>query len=195
MPIASWLSICPAQGHADNDCAAVAIAASDMLKPGNSKARPRNLGGETRVRLKAAILLLGFLVPMATAEGEGLLDRSANRPPDIVQQDNGGNLLERIEFVEAHKNDPIYRVPLECFSSCTLLLGIAGACISKGSLLFFHSAEIDGKMAPKYLNDYAASYYPPAIQKWVKDHHALDREGWTLMDWQTAASLGVKVCQ
>jgi hypothetical protein len=146
------------------------------------------------VHLRAVVLLSLCVLQVETAHGAGLLDRSANRPPDIVQQDNGGNLLARIEFVEAHKNDPLYRLPLECFSSCTLLLGISGACVSKGSLLFFHSAEIDGKMAPKYLNDYAASYYPPAIQKWVKEHHALDKEGWTLMDWQTAASLGVKVC-
>jgi hypothetical protein len=147
------------------------------------------------VRLRAAIVLLGFAMSTGSADSAGLLDRSANRPPDIVQEDNGGNLLARIEFVEAHKNDPIYRLPFECFSSCTLLLGIANACVSKGSSLYFHAAEIDGKIAPKYLNDYAASYYPPAIQKWVKDHHALDREGWTLMDWDTAASLGVKVCQ
>ncbi len=166
-----------------------------MLKPVGSKARPRNADGAARVRLRAAVLLSAAILQVGTAQSAGLLDRSANRPPEVVQQDNGGNLLQRIEFVEAHKNDALYRLPLECFSSCTLLLGIAGACVSKGSLLFFHSAEIDGKKAPQYLNDYAASYYPPAVQKWVKDHHALDREGWTLMDWQTAASLGVKVCQ
>jgi hypothetical protein len=147
------------------------------------------------MRLRAAVLLSVWLLQIGASQSAGLLDRSANRPPDIVQQDNGGNLLKRIEFVEAHKNDPLYRLPLECFSSCTLLLGIAGACVSKGSLLFFHSAEVDGKKAPKYLNDYAASYYPPAIQKWVKAHHALEKTGWTLMDWQTAAKLGVKVCQ
>lgn len=146
------------------------------------------------MRLRAAILLSVWMLQVAAAQSAGLLDRSANRPPDVVQQDNGGNLLKRIEFVEAHKNDALYRLPVECFSSCTLLLGIAGACVSKGSLLFFHSAEVDGKKAPKYLNDYAASYYPTAIQKWVKEHHALDKEGWTLMDWQTAVSLGVKVC-
>ncbi|HLH10932.1 MAG TPA: hypothetical protein VKV77_03510 [Methylovirgula sp.] len=144
---------------------------------------------------RAAVFLSILLLPMATADAAGLLDRSANRLPDVDQQDNGGNLLKRIEFVEAHKNDSIYRLPMECFSSCTLLLGISGACVMQGSMLYFHSAEIDGKKAPKELNDYAASYYPAAVRKWVEDNHALEKTGWTLMDWQTAASLGVKVCQ
>lgn len=147
------------------------------------------------LRLGSAILFPMVFLQTAPAQGAGLLDRVANRPPDIVEQDNGGNLLKRIEFVEAHKNDYIYRLPLECFSSCTLLLGIAGACVSKGSYLYFHSAEVDGKKAPKYLNDYAASYYPPAVRKWIEIHHALDKMSWTLMDWQTAASLGVKICR
>jgi hypothetical protein len=162
--------------------------------PESAGARLRDCGGDQRVRLKAAILVI-LLVQIATARGAGLLDRSANRLPDIADQDNGGNLLQRIEFVEAHRNDSIYRLPIECFSSCTLLLGIAGACISQGGRLYFHSAEVDGKKAPQYLNDYAASYYPPAIRKWVKAHRALDKMSWTPMDWRQAASLGVKVCQ
>lgn len=142
-----------------------------------------------------AILFSTALLSLGPAQGAGLLDRSANRLPDVVDQDNGGNLLARIEFVEAHRNDYLYRLPRECFSSCTLLLGIAGACVLKGSMLYFHTAEIDGKKAPQYVDDYAASYYPAAIRKWVKVHHALDQEGWTPMSWQTAAGLGIKVCQ
>jgi hypothetical protein len=153
------------------------------------------LNGEARVRLRTTILVSILVLTTATAQSAGLLDRTANRLPDIADQDNGGNLLQRIQFVEAHKNDSIYRLPIECFSSCTLLLGIAGACVSKGSSLYFHSPEVDGKKAPQYLDDYAASYYPPTVQKWVKAHHALEKMGWTLMDWQTAANLGVKVCQ
>lgn len=162
--------------------------------PELAEARLRDCGWRSAVRLRAVILVI-LLLQIATAQSAGLLDRSANRLPDIEDQDNGGNLLKRIEFVEAHRNNSIYRLPIECFSSCTLLLGIAGACVSQGSSLYFHSAEIDGKKAPQYLNDYAASYYPPAIRKWVKAHRALDKMSWTPMDWQTAAKLGVKLCQ
>lgn len=147
------------------------------------------------MRFKAAVILPILLLQIATAQSASLLDRSANRLPDIVEQDNGGNLLKRIEFVEAHRNDSIYRLPRECFSSCTLLLGIAGACVSQGSLLYFHGASIDGKPAPAYLNTYAESYYPPAIRRWVVAHRALEKTQFTLMDWKQAAGLGVKVCQ
>lgn len=147
------------------------------------------------MHLKAAILVTILLMLTATAHGTGLMDRVANRLPDIVDQDNGGNLLKRIDFVEAHRNNSIYRLPMECFSSCTLLLGISGACISQGGRLYFHSAAIDGKPAPEYLNTYAKSFYPPAVRKWVNAHRALEKMSFTAMDWTLAAKLGVKVCQ
>jgi hypothetical protein len=141
------------------------------------------------VAIVAALALQG-----AAAQAAGLLDRSANRLPDVVDQDNGGNLLQRIEFVEHHRNDYIYRLPLECFSSCTLLLGIAGACVSPGSMLYFHGATIDGRLAPAYLNNYAASYYPANVRRWVTAHHALQKTSFTKMSWQEAAAIGIKVC-
>lgn len=147
------------------------------------------------MRLKAGILFPILLLQIATAQGAGLLDRVANRLPDIADQDNGGNLLKRIEFVEAHRNNSIYRLPIECFSSCTLLLAIAGACVSQGSVLYFHGASVDGKPAPAYLNTYAESYYPPAIRRWVVAHRALEKTQFTPMGWRAAAALGVKVCQ
>jgi hypothetical protein len=150
---------------------------------------------QQQMRLRAAILLPILLLQMASAQATGLLDRQANRLPDIADQDNGGNLLQRIQFVEAHRNDPIYRLPVECFSSCTLLLGIAGACVSQGSILYFHAASVDGKPAPEYLNTYVESYYPPAIRHWVITHKVLEKMQFTPLDWREAASLGVKVCQ
>lgn len=141
----------------------------------------------------AAILIASFLSGM-TVKAAGLLDRSANRLPDLVEQDNGGNLLQRIEFVEKHRNDYIYRLPVECFSSCTLLLGIAGACVPQGGVLYFHGATINGKLAPAYLNKYAESYYPANVQRWVEARHALKKTSFTRMTWQQAQAIGIKVC-
>jgi hypothetical protein len=138
------------------------------------------------------VILTASVLTMTAAQAAGLLDRAANRLPDITEQDNGGNLLQRIEFVEKHRNDYIYRLPVECFSSCTLLLGIAGACVPQGAVLFFHGATIDGKLAPAYLNKYAESYYPANVQHWVDAHHALQKTKFTRMTWQEA--IGVKVC-
>ena len=146
------------------------------------------------MRRRLVAILVALALQGTAAQAAGLLDRSANRLPDIVEQDNGGNLLQRIEFVERHRNDYIYRLPLECFSSCTLLLGIAGACVSPGGMLFFHGATIDGRLAPAYLNAYAASYYPPNVRRWVAAHHALQKTSFTRMTWQQAAAIGIKVC-
>jgi hypothetical protein len=140
------------------------------------------------------LALAALVLQSVAAQGAGLLDRSANRLPDLVAQDNGGNLLKRIEFVEQHRNDYLYRLPVECFSSCTLLLGIAGACVPQGSVLYFHGATIDGKLAPASLNAYAASYYPPNVRRWVLAHHALQKTRFTRMSWQQAAAIGVKIC-
>jgi hypothetical protein len=146
------------------------------------------------MRQKLLAILAALALQGAPVQAAGLLDRSANRLPDLVDQDNGGNLLKRIEFVEKHRNDYIYRLPLECFSSCTLLLGIAGACVSQGAVLYFHGATIDGQLAPAYLNNYAASYYPANVRRWVTAHHALQKTSFTKMTWQQATAIGIKLC-
>ncbi len=146
------------------------------------------------MRHRLVAILVALALQGAAAQAAGLLDRSANRLPDLVEQDNGGNLLNRIEFVERHRNDYMYRLPLECFSSCTLLLGIAGACVPQGSVLYFHGATVDGKLAPAYLNNYAASYYPANVRRWVAAHHALQKTSFTKMTWQQAVAIGIKVC-
>ena len=146
------------------------------------------------MRQKLVAILAALALQSATAQAAGLLDRSANRLPDLVEQDNGGNLLKRIEFVEKHRNDYLYRLPLECCSSCTLLLGIAGACVSQGAVLYFHGATIDGKLAPAYLNNYAESYYPANVRRWIAAHHALQKTSFTKMTWQQATAIGVKLC-
>jgi hypothetical protein len=150
--------------------------------------------GDDAMRFLGLMIASAFALLSAPIQAAGLLDRSANRLPDIVDQDNGGNLLKRIEFVEHHRNDDVYRLPVECFSSCTLLLGISGACVPQGSVLYFHGATIDGKLAPAYLNDYAASYYPANVKRWVAVHHALQKVSFTRMTLQQAAAIGVKVC-
>jgi hypothetical protein len=146
------------------------------------------------MRYWVAAILLASVMPAMNVEAAGLLDRSANRLPDLTEQDNGGNLLQRIEFVEKHRNDYMYRLPVECFSSCTLLLGIAGACVPQGSVLYFHGASIDGKLAPASLNKYAESYYPTNVQHWVDAHHALQKTSFTRMTWQQAQAIGIRIC-
>jgi hypothetical protein len=143
------------------------------------------------MRLKAAILFV--LLPVATARADGLLDRVANRTPAPVSEDDGGSVLERAAFIKSHRDDFSFRLPLECYSSCTLLLAIRGACVLPGSHLYFHSATLDGRRSPRW-NAYAMAFYPAPVRRWVVAHRALGSLRFTALDWRTAANLGVRVC-
>ncbi|MFZ0558678.1 MAG: hypothetical protein WAN31_02035 [Methylovirgula sp.] len=147
--------------------------------------------GRMPMRRKAAILLL--LMPIATARADGLLDRVANRAPAVAAEDDGGSVLERAAFIKSHRDDFFFRLPLECYSSCTLLLAIRGACVAPGSHLYFHSATLGGRRSPRW-NAYAMGFYPPPVRRWVVAHRALGSLRFTALDWRTAANLGVRVC-
>jgi hypothetical protein len=140
---------------------------------------------------KAAILLPMLLSQVAQADN--LLERGENSRFESLDEDNGGSLLARVDFVRSHRDDPTYRLPMECYSSCTLLLAIRGACVKPGSHLYFHSATLDGRRSPRW-SAYAMGFYPETIRRWVIAHRALDSSRFTALDWQSAARLGVRLC-
>jgi hypothetical protein len=143
------------------------------------------------MRLNAALLLV--LLPFAAAHADGLLDRVANRAPAAVSEDDGGSVLERAAFIRSHRDDFFFPLPLQCYSSCTLLLAIRGACVAPGGHLYFHSATLGGRRSPRW-NAYAMGFYPARVRRWVVAHRALKSLRFTALDWRTAANLGVRVC-
>lgn len=146
------------------------------------------------MRLKAAAFAALWLLRIGMAQADGLLDRMANVAPQSALEDDGGDLISRIAFVRSHRADWFYRLPMECYSSCTLLLGIRGACLAPRSHLYFHSASINGRRAPKW-NAYAMEFYPEGVRRWVIAHRALGSLRFTTLDWRTAARLGVRICE
>ena len=132
-------------------------------------------------------------MPLGALHADSLLYRMANGRPDVALEDNGGSVLDRADFVRSHRDDPTYRLPIECYSSCTLLLAIRGACVEPGSHLYFHSATLDGRRSPRW-NAYAMGFYPETVRRWVIAHRALDSLQFTRLDWRSAAHLGVRVC-
>jgi hypothetical protein len=152
--------------------------------------QPRSKWGFT-----AAILLPMLLSQVALADN--LLQRGENSGFESfgsLDVDDGGSLLARVHFVQLHRDDPTYRLPMECYSSCTLLLAIRGACVTPGSHLYFHSASLDGRRSPRW-SAYAMGFYPETIRRWIIAHRALDRLRFTALDWQSAERLGVRVCE
>jgi hypothetical protein len=140
------------------------------------------------------VLVSVLLLQIGVAHADGLLDRMADVEPPPFVEDDGGRVLDRVAFIKSHRDDFFFRLPTECYSSCTLLLAIRGACVDRGSHLYFHSATVDGQRSPRW-NAYAMGFYPEAIQRWVVAHHALGSVRFTTLDWSTAASLGVRVCE
>jgi hypothetical protein len=148
----------------------------------------------SKLSLIAAILLSMLSAQIALAAN--LLERGENSRFDglgSLDEDDGGSIFARLRFVQLHRDDGNYRLPKECYSSCTLLLAIRGACVERGSHLYFHSASLDGRRSPHW-SAYAMGFYPETIRRWIIAHRALDRLRFTALDWQSAARLGVRVC-
>jgi hypothetical protein len=164
------------------------------LRPDENSQRSGRCAAVPALGLKAAILVLIVLLQIAAAQADNLLDRATGSRLDQSQEDDGGSLLQRVAFVTAHRQDPVYRLPAECYSSCTLLLGIQGACVEPGSHLYFHSASVDGRRSPGW-SAYAEKFYPQAIRHWIDAHGALSKLGFTTLDWRSAERLGVRLCQ
>jgi hypothetical protein len=156
--------------------------------------QPRANEPRSKRGFKAAILLPLGLMQIEAVQADNLLHRMANSRADVSLEDNGGSVLDRVDFVKSHRDDPTYRLPMECYSSCTLLLAIRGACVERGSHLYFHSATLDGRRSPRW-NAYAMGFYPETVRHWVIAHRALDSLRFTRLDWQSAARLGVPVCE
>lgn len=145
-----------------------------------------------RRAVRAAILLPILLTP-AAPRANGLLDRMANFEPAPAAEDDGGSVLQRAAFIKSHRDALSFPLPTECYSSCTLLLAIRGACVERGGHLYFHSATVDGRRSPRW-NAYAMGFYPQPVRRWVIAHRALGSLRFTALDWQAAQRLGVRVC-
>lgn len=149
----------------------------------------------SKLGFTAAIFLPMLLSQVALADN--LLERGENAGFESIgglDVDDGGSLFARVRFVQLHRDDQTYRLPMECYSSCTLLLAIRGACVKPGSHLYFHSASLDGRRSPRW-SAYAMGFYPETIRRWIAAHRALDRLQFTALDWRSAARLGVRVCE
>ncbi len=77
-----------------------------------------------------------------------------------------------------------------CASACTLALGFPPdrVCVTSDAVLEFHAAS--DPMATMLIY----GVYPPAIQRWVDEHHAMAGQAVTRMSGEEAIRLGVPRC-
>lgn len=114
--------------------------------------------------------------------------------------DYGGDLITRMQVFEMLENTKV-AIPLEgvCISACTMYLGLSKVCVKPNTVFGFHSAynynENGEPVKSKFGNSILMQYYPPAIEKWVKDNKAFDSLDLTYMDADTAWKLGIPKCK
>ena len=90
----------------------------------------------------------------------------------VVPSDRGGALSDRlleISQVRAERHSVEIRGKL-CFSTCTLFLGLPGACVNPGTIFGFHGPSRGGRRLEQEQFDYfsrvMAQYYPAALKAW-----------------------------
>lgn len=90
----------------------------------------------------------------------------------VVGSDRGGYLHDRlIELNNLQRNN--VRVEIRgrvCYSTCTMFLGLPGACVDPQTTFGFHGPSRSGRrLAQKdfdYFSQVMANYYPQPLKEW-----------------------------
>jgi hypothetical protein len=98
-----------------------------------------------------------------------------------IRNDHGGNLGDYADrFAAIARRGERVAIAGLCTSACTLVLGLARACVTPRARFGFHRAyEIDGR--GRYLRDssagtaYLMASYPPQVKAWIARHGGLTR--------------------
>jgi hypothetical protein len=96
-------------------------------------------------------------------------------PPSLTRTvDNGGEVhAYAAKINQLNSSGKEIRIPDECYSACTMLLGVRKACVVENTALYFHAAYDRSRgrigLAGTML---MASYYPPRVLRVV------ERYGW-----------------
>lgn len=116
----------------------------------------------TAAKAAAAALALAALQPAAAAAQQTY----------VVGSDRGGYLHDRlIELSNLQKRG--VRVEIRgkvCYSTCTMFLGLPGACVDPGTTFGFHGPSRGGRRLTQEKFDYfsrvMAQYYPAPLKAW-----------------------------
>lgn len=90
----------------------------------------------------------------------------------VIGNDRGGYLHDRLIEISNLKNNNI-KVEIRgrvCYSTCTMFLGVPGACVDPNTTFGFHGPSRSGRRLAQQDFDYfsrvMANYYPQPLQEW-----------------------------
>lgn len=115
----------------------------------------------------------------------------------IIDKDYGGKLYARIESMEGMVGVEIRG---ECYSACTLYLGLPETCVHKDAKLGFHGPKSPfGIPLPEDVFErdtrVIASYYPPKIRKWFMEKARYEIYGLKVISGRKAIRMGARPCK
>ncbi|WP_254449258.1 hypothetical protein [Ruegeria sp. HKCCA5491] len=132
------------------------------------------LGISPRLSLRGfrARILVVFLVFGALFSGTAFQAAANTQNLYIVGNDRGGYLHDRlIELKNLQRNRVLVEIRGRvCFSTCTMFLGLPGACVDPDTMFGFHGPSRSGRKLPKedfeYFSRVMAGYYPEPLKSW-----------------------------
>ena len=139
--------------------------------------------------LTIALLLAGSLSPVAA--GPAAL---------VVRDDRGGAVLSRaVEIRELRQSRRDVRIVGSiCYSSCTMLIGLPGACVSPQTVFGFHGPSHSGTALDPVRFEQAsrliAMHYPPKLRRWYMETARYEIEGLHKLRGAELIRIGVKAC-
>ena len=118
-------------------------------------------------------------------------------PPEpaaiVIRNDGGGQISTFLSWYHRLAAAGVHvRIEGPCLSACTLVLAMPKglACVTDKAVLGFHEASVEGKANPDITALLVSLYYPPAVQKWIKDNGPLTTDILP-MDAKTVVELGI----
>ncbi|MEY8802445.1 hypothetical protein AB9K35_19390 [Leisingera sp. XS_AS12] len=118
----------------------------------------------------------------------------------VVGSDRGGYLHDRLVELNKLQRDNV-QVEIRgrvCYSTCTMFLGLPGACVDPNTTFGFHGPSQSGRrLAQKdfdYFSQVMAQYYPHPLREWFLSEGRNRLSGVYKVKGSQLISMGVPAC-
>jgi len=139
-------------------------------------------------------LVIILMLPVVNGEAR------AGLKPLIVENDRGGSIVDRAREIEDLRasGQPVEIRGSVCFSTCTMLLGLAQTCIFPHTIFGFHGPSRSGKplIADEFeqYSQLIAKHYPKPLKDWFLKKGRRRIKGLYKIVGAKIIRMGVKAC-
>jgi hypothetical protein len=135
------------------------------------------------------ILIVAGMAFTATKAGAATTNWDFHETYDVTQNavfeishDIGGKIEERAGLIRRMKDAQVaIRFSGRCYSSCTMMVAVPGACTTRRAMFAFHGPSNFGNPLPEpehaYFMELMTRHYPEPLRSWFIEHPAKDHVG------------------